>query len=125
STCVSADMAHAVHPNYAGRHEPRHRPQLNGGPVIKTNTQQRYATTAATAAMFAQLCHAEDVPVQHYAHRTDLPCGSTIGPITSTLLGIATVDVGNPMLSMHSARELGGAKDPERMTRVLARYLRG
>lgn len=125
STCISADMSHAVHPNYASRHEPRHRPQLNGGPVIKTNTQQRYATTAATAAMFAQLCHAEDVPVQHYAHRTDLPCGSTIGPITSTLLGIATVDVGNPMLSMHSARELGGARDPELMTRVLARYLQG
>jgi len=125
STCISADMSHAVHPNYASRHEPRHRPQINGGPVIKTNSQQRYATTAATAAMFAQLCHAEDVPVQHYAHRTDLPCGSTIGPITSTLLGIATVDVGNPMLSMHSARELGGARDPELMTRVLARYLRG
>jgi aspartyl aminopeptidase len=125
STCVSADMAHAVHPNYAGRHEPRHRPQLNGGPVIKTNTQQRYATSAATAAMFAELCRAEDVAVQHYVHRTDLPCGTTIGPITSTLLGIATVDVGNPMLSMHSARELGGARDPEVMTRVLARYLRG
>lgn len=125
STCVSADMSHAVHPNYAGRHEPRHKPQLNGGPVIKTNTQQRYATTAATAAMFAELCRAEEVPVQHYAHRTDLPCGSTIGPITSTLLGIATVDVGNPMLSMHSARELGGARDPELMTRVLTRYLHG
>ena len=125
STCVSADMAHAVHPNYAGRHEPRHRPQLNGGPVIKTNTQQRYATSAATAAMFAELCRAEDVAVQHYVHRTDQPCGTTIGPITSTLLGIATVDVGNPMLSMHSARELGGARDPEVMTRVLARYLRG
>lgn len=125
STCISADMAHAVHPNYASRHEPRHRPQLNGGPVIKTNTQQRYATSAATAAMFAELCRAEDVPVQHYVHRTDLPCGTTIGPITSTLLGIATVDVGNPMLSMHSARELAGARDPELMTRVLARYLRG
>lgn len=123
STCVSADMAHAVHPNYVGRHEPRHRPAINGGPVIKSNTQQRYATNAATAAMFAELCRAEDVPVQHYAHRTDMPCGSTIGPITSTLLGIATVDVGNPMLSMHSARELGGARDPELMTRVLARYL--
>jgi aspartyl aminopeptidase len=125
STCVSADMAHAVHPNYASRHEPRHRPQLNSGPVIKTNTQQRYATSAATAAMFAELCRAEGVPVQHYVHRTDLPCGTTIGPITSTLLGIATVDVGNPMLSMHSARELAGARDPEAMTRVLARYLRG
>lgn len=123
STCVSADMAHAVHPNYAGRHEPRHKPQLNGGPVIKTNSQQRYATTATTAAMFAGLCQAEGVPVQYYAHRTDLPCGSTIGPITSTLLGIATVDVGNPMLSMHSAREMAGSHDPAMMTRVLARYL--
>lgn len=125
STCVSADMAHAVHPNYASRHEPRHKPQINGGPVIKTNTQQRYATTPVTAAMFAELCRAEGVPVQHYAHRTDLPCGSTIGPITSTLLGIATVDVGSPMLSMHSAREMAGSRDPVSMTRVLARYLRG
>jgi aspartyl aminopeptidase len=125
STCVSADMSHAVHPNYASRHEPRHKPQINGGPVIKTNTQQRYATTAATAAMFAELCREVDVPVQYYAHRTDLPCGSTIGPITSTLLGIPTVDVGNAMLSMHSAREMGGSRDPDLMTRVLLRYLRG
>jgi aspartyl aminopeptidase len=125
STCVSADMAHAVHPNYASRHEPRHRPALNGGPVIKSNAQQRYATTSATAAMFAELCREVEVPVQLYAHRTDLPCGSTIGPITSTLLGIATVDVGNPMLSMHSAREMAGSRDPALMTRVLARYLRG
>ncbi len=124
SSCISADMAHAVHPNYASRHEPRHKVQLNGGPVIKTNSQQRYATTATTAAMFARVCHDEGVAVQHYAHRTDLPCGSTIGPITSTLLGIATVDVGNPMLSMHSAREMCGSRDPERMNRVLARYLR-
>ena len=123
SSCVSADMAHAVHPNYASRHEPRHKPQLNGGPVIKVNSQQRYATNAATAAMFAELCRAAEVPVQHYAHRTDLPCGSTIGPITSTLLGIPTVDVGNPMLSMHSAREMAGSRDPEMMTRVLTRYL--
>ena len=92
--------------------------------MIKTNVQQRYATTAATAAMFETLCREEDVPVQQYVVRTDLPCGSTIGPITSTLLGIETVDVGNPMLSMHSARELGGAKDPELMNRVLTRYLR-
>jgi aspartyl aminopeptidase len=123
STCVSADMAHAVHPNYAGKHEPRHKPVLNGGPIIKTNTQQRYATTAATAAMFAELCRDEDVSVQQYVVRTDMPCGSTIGPITSTLLGIPTVDVGNPMLSMHSAREMSGSRDPELMTRVLVRYL--
>lgn len=123
STCISADMAHAVHPNYANRHEARHKPQLNGGPVIKINAQQRYATTASTGAMFAELCREENVPVQQYVVRTDLPCGSTIGPITSTLLGIATVDVGNPMLGMHSAREMAGSRDPEMMNRVLVRYL--
>ncbi|HEY6035499.1 MAG TPA: M18 family aminopeptidase [Kofleriaceae bacterium] len=123
STCVSADMAHAVHPNYASRHEARHKPVLNGGPVIKTNAQQRYATTASTAVMFEELCREAGVPVQQYVVRSDLPCGSTIGPITSTLLGIATVDVGNPMLSMHSSRELAGSRDPELMTRVLSLYL--
>jgi aspartyl aminopeptidase len=122
SMCISCDMAHAVHPNYADRHEARHKPVINGGPVLKVNSQQRYATSGRTAALFAELCRAAEVPLQHYAHRTDLPCGSTIGPITSTLLGIPTVDVGNAMLSMHSCRELGGAKDPEQMTRVLARF---
>lgn len=122
SLCVSADMAHAVHPNYEGRHEARHKPVLNGGPVIKFNAQQRYATSGATAALFRDLCASAEVPVQHYAHRTDLPCGSTIGPIASTLLGIRTVDVGNPMLSMHSIRELAGSKDPAMMTRVLASF---
>jgi aspartyl aminopeptidase len=122
SLCVSADMAHAVHPNYESRHESRHKPVLNGGPVIKTNSQQRYATSGATAALFRDLCARAEVPVQHYAHRTDLPCGSTIGPIASTLLGIRTVDVGNPMLSMHSIRELAGARDPALMTRVLSAF---
>jgi aspartyl aminopeptidase len=122
SLCVSADMAHAVHPNYESRHESRHKPVLNGGPVIKINSQQRYATSGATAALFRDLCARAGVPVQHYAHRTDLPCGSTIGPIASTLLGIRTVDVGNPMLSMHSIRELSGAKDPAMMTRVLTSF---
>jgi aspartyl aminopeptidase len=122
SLCVSADMAHAVHPNYAERHEARHRVALNGGPTIKINAQQRYATCARTAALFQEICRREDVPVQQYAHRTDLPCGTTIGPITSSRLGIRTVDVGNPMLSMHSARELTGTKDPERMTRALSAF---
>lgn len=122
SLCVSADMAHAVHPNYEGRHEARHKPVLNGGPVIKTNAQQRYATSASTAILFRDLCRAAEVPVQHYVHRTDLACGSTIGPIASTLLGIRTVDVGNPMLSMHSIRELGGSKDPAMMTKVLRAF---
>lgn len=122
SLCVSADMAHAVHPNYASRHEERHKPVLNGGPVIKVNSQQRYATTASTGLLFARLCREAAVPVQHYAHRTDLPCGSTIGPIVSARLGMRTVDVGNPMLSMHSARELSGAHDAAMMTRVLERF---
>lgn len=122
SLCVSADMAHAVHPNYASRHEERHKPTLGGGPVIKVNSQQRYATSGETAALFRDLCKTAEVPVQHYAHRTDLPCGSTIGPIASTLLGIRTVDVGNPMLSMHSIRELASAKDPAMMTRVMTAF---
>ena len=123
SLCVSADMAHAVHPNYADRHEPQHRPHLNGGPVIKHNAQQRYATCGRTAALFAELCARAAVPVQHYVHRTDLPCGSTIGPITATLLAMPTVDVGSAMLSMHSARECAGARDPELMTRVMMQFL--
>lgn len=122
SLCVSADMAHAVHPNYDGRHEPRHKPVLNGGPVIKVNSQQRYATNGATAALFSELCRAVGSPVQTYVHRTDLPCGTTIGPIVSTLLGIRTVDVGNPMLSMHSIREMGGTRDPELMVRVMGAF---
>lgn len=122
SLCVSADMAHAVHPNYEGKHEARHKPVLNGGPVIKINAQQRYATSGPTALLFKELAAKVEVPIQYYAHRTDLPCGSTIGPIASTLLGIRTVDVGNPMLSMHSIRELGGAKDPFLMTKVLGAF---
>jgi len=123
SFCISADMAHAVHPNYESRHEPRHKPVINGGPVIKINCQQRYATSGETAALFRALCDQVEVPVQHYAHRTDLPCGSTIGPIASTLLGIPTVDVGNPMLSMHSIRECAGAQDPDMMTKVLTAFV--
>jgi aspartyl aminopeptidase len=123
SMCISADMSHAVHPNYVDRHEARHRPQINAGPVLKINSQQRYATSARGAAEFARLCRAADVPHQTYVHRTDLPCGSTIGPITAALLGIETIDIGNPMLSMHSAREMAGAKDPELMARVLTAFL--
>lgn len=120
---VSADMAHAVHPNYADRHEPQHMPHLNAGPVIKVNTQQRYATDAETAGHFEALCREADVPCQQFVNRTDLRCGSTIGPISAARLGVRTVDVGNPMLSMHAVREMGGAEDPPRMTRVMARFL--
>lgn len=120
---VSADMAHAIHPNYADRHEPEHKPRLNGGPVIKINHQQRYATDAEGEALFEALCREVDVPCQRFVTRTDLACGSTIGPISATRLGIRTVDVGNPMLSMHSIREQAGAHDPERMVAVLSRFL--
>lgn len=111
SFLVSADMAHAVHPNYADRHEPDHRPVLGGGPVLKTNVNQRYATDAESAARFAQLCTRVEVPLQHFVSRSDLACGTTIGPITAARVGLRTVDVGAPMLAMHSCREMAAADD--------------
>ena len=123
SLCVSADGAHAVHPNYPERHEPGHLPVLNGGPVIKSNVNVRYATDAATSARFAAACRTAGVPHQSYSHRGNLPCGSTIGPITASRLGMSVVDVGSPQLSMHSARELGGAEDPAMLTAALSAFL--
>jgi aspartyl aminopeptidase len=123
SRLVSADMAHAVHPNYSDRHEPAHTPTLGGGPVIKHNANQSYATDAATAAWFAARASDAGVPVQHFVTRADLPCGSTIGPLTATRLGIATVDVGSPMLAMHSCRELASAADVPLMTAALTACL--
>ncbi len=125
STCVSADNAHAVHPNYPERHDPSHRPMVNAGPAIKVNANQRYATSAETAAAFARICRQAGVPVQSFVSRNNVPCGSTIGPITATRLGVATVDVGIPQLSMHSARELCGADDPDYLRRALMVYLAG
>lgn len=122
---VSADMAHAVHPNWSDRHEPEHMPRINGGPVIKVNRNQKYATNAGTEAYFARLCQEVEVPYQKFVNRSDLACGSTIGPITAARLGIETVDVGNPMLSMHSIRETGGTADPEYMVRVMTIFLGG
>lgn len=122
---VSADMAHAVHPNYADLHDGRHQPVLNGGPVVKTNASQRYATDAETGALFRRLCREQEVPFQEFVNRADLACGSTIGPITAARIGLRTVDVGNPMLSMHSAREMGGSRDPALMVRVMTAFLAG
>ena len=113
SILVSADMAHAVHPNYAEQHDPNHFPQMNEGPVIKRNSQGRYATSARTEAWFEQICYQCDVPVQKFVMRTDLACGSTIGPITAARLGIETVDVGAAMLAMHSIRETCGSLDAD------------
>jgi aspartyl aminopeptidase len=111
SLLVSADMAHAVHPNYADQHEPQHAPELGKGLVIKTNANQSYATNGETSAMFATFCKEAGFAPQQFVTRTDLPCGSTIGPITAARLGVATVDVGAPMLSMHSCREMCGSRD--------------
>ena len=111
SRLVSSDMAHGVHPNYSDRHEASHVPRLGGGPVIKSNANQSYATDAVGMAHFRAACADAGVSVQHFATRADLPCGSTIGPLTATRLGVATVDVGNPMLSMHSIREQAAAAD--------------
>lgn len=121
---ISADMAHAFHPNHAGSYEPCHHVLVNRGPVIKTNANQRYSTNAVTATRFIQLCEAAGVPHQHYAHRTDLGCGSTIGPIMAAQLGIPTVDVGNPMWAMHSIRESAGVLDHAAMIAVLKQHFR-
>jgi aspartyl aminopeptidase len=123
SYLVSADMAHGVHPNYAERHEPRHQPVLGGGPAIKSNANQSYATDAESWGMFASLCREVGVTPQFFITRTDLPCGSTIGPITAGELGIRAIDVGNPMLAMHSIREMAAASDVEKMVAVLRRFL--
>jgi aspartyl aminopeptidase len=116
---ISADMAHAYHPNHPGAYEPCHHVLVNKGPVIKTNANQRYASNADTAAHFITLCERAGVPYQQYAHRTDLGCGSTIGPIIASGLGIASVDVGSPMWAMHSIRESAGIVDHAYMIDVL------
>ncbi len=123
SRLVSADMAHAVHPNYSERHEPEHTPRLGGGPVIKHNANQAYATDAGTGAWFAARAASAGVPVQHFVTRADLPCGSTIGPLTATRLGIPTVDVGSPLLSMHSCRELVASEDVSLMVAAMTACL--
>lgn len=120
---LSADMAHAVHPGYADKHEPHHMPHLNQGPVIKQNAAQRYGTEPETAAMFVRLCEAEEVPHQWFVTLSDLACGSTVGPLVASQLGLRTVDVGNPMVSMHSAREMSGSADHASMARVMTRFL--
>jgi aspartyl aminopeptidase len=123
SFCVSADGAHATHPNYPERHEPGHHIALGGGPVVKVNANVRYATDTPGAARFQLGAERAGVPVQHFVTRTDLACGSTIGPVTAAQLGITTVDVGVAQLSMHSARELCGAADPPRLVAVLTEVL--
>ncbi len=119
---ISADNAHAVHPNFAAKHDPLHLPQLGKGLVIKCNANQRYATTAATAARFRQLCAEAGVPAQEFVSRSDMGCGSTIGPLTAAGIGVDTVDVGIPSLAMHSIRETAAAADCLHLCRVLAHF---
>lgn len=125
SFLISADMAHAIHPNYADVHEPKHQPLLGGGPVVKINVGQSYATDGESWARFERWAHEADVSTQRFVVRSDLGCGSTIGPITAAELGIRTVDVGNPMLSMHSCREVAAAADVPKMIGVMTRFFHG
>lgn len=120
SWCVSSDVGHSVHPNYPEKHDPVVQPQLGSGPILKINANQRYATDAAGAAAWHGWCDAAGVTGQEFVSNNAVPCGSTIGPITATRLGIRTVDVGIPILSMHSARELAGTADLLALSRVAA-----
>lgn len=122
SRMVSCDNAHALHPNFADKHDAAHGPALNGGPVIKVNASQRYATNSATAALFRDLCREAEVPVQSFVTRADMGCGSTIGPITATELGVPTLDVGVPQWAMHSIRETAGSQDVAYLARVLTAF---
>ncbi|AJZ82011.1 MULTISPECIES: M18 family aminopeptidase [Streptomyces] len=125
TVCLSSDTGHAVHPNYAERHEPGHHPRPNGGPILKVNVNQRYATDGAGRAVFAAACERAGVPWQSFVSHNSMPCGTTIGPITAARHGIATVDIGIAILSMHSARELCGAQDPRLLAKALHAFLEG
>lgn len=125
SLMISADMAHALHPNYAEKHDKNNAPSLGKGPVIKVNVNQSYASDAPGIAAFAAACREAGFTPQRFASRNDLPCGSTIGPISAAMMGIRTVDVGNPMLSMHSCRETAAVADVAPMIRALTLMLSG
>lgn len=125
SSCLSCDNAHALHPNYPDRHDPRHAPLINMGIALKVNSNQRYATSSTSAIAFLDACEAAGVRSQTFSSRNTMPCGSTIGPVTATRLGIDTVDVGVPQLSMHSAREVCGIDDALALPLVVREFLGG
>ncbi|MFJ6085637.1 M18 family aminopeptidase [Streptomyces sp. NPDC092369] len=125
TVCLSSDTGHAVHPNYAERHDPTHHPRVNGGPILKVNVNNRYATDGSGRAVFAAACEKAGVPFQSFVSNNSMPCGTTIGPITAARHGIKTVDIGAAILSMHSARELCGADDPHLLANALVAFLEG
>ncbi|MFI9767516.1 M18 family aminopeptidase [Streptomyces sp. NPDC052415] len=125
TVCLSSDTGHAVHPNYAERHDPTHHPRINGGPILKVNVNNRYATDGSGRAVFAAACERAGVPFQSFVSNNSMPCGTTIGPITAARHGIRTVDIGVAILSMHSARELCGADDPFLLANTLVAFLEG
>ncbi|WP_373091739.1 M18 family aminopeptidase [Zhongshania sp.] len=122
SMMISADNAHGIHPNFSDRHDANHGPLLNAGPVIKNNVNQRYATNSDTSSLFRRLCADEAVAVQSFVVRSDMACGSTVGPLTAAALGVKTLDVGVPTFAMHSIRELAGTQDAFKLTKVLVAF---
>lgn len=122
SWCLSSDVGHSVHPNYPERHDPNVQPLLGSGPILKINANQRYASDAVGAAAWRQWCAAAGVNTQEFVSNNAIPSGSTIGPITATRLGVRTIDVGIPILSMHSARELAGTTDLHDLRRVAGEF---
>lgn len=125
SSCVSSDAGHGVHPNYVEKFDPANHPLLNEGLLLKINANQRYATDGVGGALWKRACATAGVPTQEFVSNNSVPCGSTIGPLTATRLGMLTVDVGVPLMSMHSTRELAGVKDLEYITAALAAYWQG
>ena len=122
SLLVSTDNAHGIHPNYTDRHDANHGPILNKGPVIKVNANQRYATNSETEGYFSLLCEKNKVPCQKFVSRTDMACGTTIGPVTAKEIGVRTLDVGVPTFAMHSIRELAGTEDTFHLYRALSAF---
>lgn len=125
SSCLSADAGHAIHPNYPHLHDPDHQPLLNAGPLLKHNANLRYTTDAAGTALWRRACAAAGVPTQDFVSNNSVSCGSTIGPMTAERLGLVMCDIGIPLLSMHSTRELAGVRDPGWLAEALTAYYSG